>query len=135
MPRKKKNKFLEQNCLCLFETLLRAGVDLNMGIEKVYGSFFLSLRFFLVQNPDIDAVRLFLKYGADEKAINPGSRISFLHTCFQFFERAEILEAILSAGADPNVKDEYGETLLHSLMLRPEIPKEDLASQRIAIFL
>ena len=132
------------NCLRLFEVLLRAGIDINVRGRNDDVKF-LTFRFLLVQNPNIDAVRLFLRYGADAKAINDGSCISVLHTCVRFSDKPEVLEAILSADADPNTKDNGGETSLHSLMQRREVPRgfleqlldakadvneEDLASQR-----
>jgi hypothetical protein len=140
----KENPVSNANCLRLFEILLRAGVDINMR-GKDDEIKFLTFRFLLVQNPNIDAVQLFLKYGGDAKAINDGYCISVLHTCTQFSDKAEVLQAILSAGADPNAKDDDGETPLHNLMRRREVPEgflqqlldakanvneEDLASQR-----
>jgi hypothetical protein len=143
----KEDETSNLNCLRLFETLLRAGIDVNMRGEK--GDFeFLTFRFLLVQNADIDAVELFLKYGADARAINDGTRISVLHTCVQFCNKAKVLQAVLSAGADPNVKDSGGETALHNLMQRSKVPEgflqqlldananvneEDLSSQRRVI--
>jgi hypothetical protein len=143
----KEDEVSNLNCLRLFETLLRAGINVNMRGEK--GGFeFLTFRFLLVQNAEIDAVELFLKYGADAKAINDGTSISVLHTCVQFCEKAEVLKAILSGGADPNAKDGNGETALHHLMQRSKVPEgflqqlldakanvneEDLSSQRMLL--
>ncbi|EAT77249.2 hypothetical protein SNOG_15316 [Parastagonospora nodorum SN15] len=140
----KEDEVSKANGLRLFETLFRAGIDVNMRGEED-GYEFLTFRFLLVQNPDIDAVELFLKYEADATAVNQGSLISVLHTCLQFCEKPDVLKAIISAGANPNAKDSDGETPLHNLMQRSEVPEgflqqlldakadvneEDLASQR-----
>jgi ankyrin repeat protein len=131
-----------RNALETFEVLLRGGLDPN---AVKTSSSFISLRYLLVHNPGLDAVQLFLDYHADAKAINGGSKISVLHTCCQFCDDPRVLGVILEAGADIAVKDDRGQSPLHSMMSRFKIPlefvsrlleaganvnEEDLTSQR-----
>ena len=95
----------------LLELLLKNKADPNQKTRN-----FSALSVLIFQNPKVDAIKLFLKYKADATWKNRNWKQGILHYFVMCCNNIEVLHALITAGADPNAKDLWGETPLHILM-------------------
>ena len=63
------------------------------------------------EHPSVEALRLLLQYGADCDSRNSDDEPA-LHTALSR-NQGEVVDALLAAGADPNLRGKYGRTAMH----------------------
>lgn len=102
--------------LRLAEHLLKLGADPNYCL------------FAAVWNEDVEAIRLLLRHGADiEEGVDRGDTPLLGAVAWSKFGPAE---ALLKAGADPNVHNAEGATALHLMLKKGSAPEHFLLFAR-----
>jgi ankyrin repeat protein len=92
--------------LCSFLTQASMGADLYPDLVKAAGA------------GDVAKVRSLLDQGVDPNAASSGMGRSALAYA-AFYKRAEVMEVLLAAGADPNARSKLGQTALHEVLNAP----------------
>jgi cytohesin len=111
----------------LLELLLKNKADPNQKTGN-----FSALCVLIFQNPKVDAIKLFLKYKADATWKDRNWKRGILHYFVMCCNNIEALHALITAGADPNAKDLWGETPLHILMKEQDPSTEILEALIVA---
>lgn len=74
-------------------------------------------------SPNVDTIQLFIDHGADLTTLD-GYGLNVMHYFSWNGTDVEALRLLLSSGCDINVKDDRGETPLHKLVSRTDLPIE-----------
>lgn len=107
----------------ILKLLLEKGCDVNFVGTREISAFFL----WIYTNPRLEDVQLMLEHGADASVID-GYHDSVLHNFVVQGTDPEVLEALLDYGPperrpDINALNEAGQTPLHLLLWRREVPE------------
>ena len=90
----------------------------NKQLTELKESHVNSIAYYAVVKNRIEVVKLLIKNGVNLNRIYPDTnRLSFLHLA-SVHQDGEIVKLLLDAGVDPNVKDSYGCTPLHTAIAR-----------------
>lgn len=113
----------------ILELLLQRGADSNAETDKRMPA----VHSWLWTLPSYECMELFVRHGAKLDTIDKVNGWSVLHYFADTAEDVKVLDLLLKDDvngnhADINAKDEAGETPLHVLMSRREVPADILAS-------
>lgn len=104
--------------LDLMKILLDRGAKLND-----YGNGPTPFHWAVYCSPTVETIKLFIDHGADFTKID-GYGLNVMHYFSFSGSGVEALRLLLSAGGDINMKDAEGETPLHKLVTRTDLPLE-----------
>src|SRR5215469_14641375 len=110
---------IETDAFSALERLIQSGVSLNQKLEIWPRR--LTLLEFAIEKNSVKTVEALIKAGAD---LNKGSHKPLIHAAL--WNRLEILQMLLTAGANPDIsaKDDEGERGLTALMTATDLPEK-----------
>ncbi|MGH4137921.1 ankyrin repeat domain-containing protein [Clostridium sp.] len=100
----------ENNYFKTIELIINSGIDINSHHSEFLETPLHNLCARV--NPQIDVITMILEKGAKVNEINISGKTPVFHCSFNY--SVELLNLLVEYGADINVKDKYGNTLLHT---------------------
>ncbi|MGE5626680.1 MAG: ankyrin repeat domain-containing protein [Solirubrobacterales bacterium] len=99
----------EKNYFDIIKLLINKGVDVNSSLSKLHETPL--HRLCARMTPRMDVIKYIIEKGADTNAVNKAGKSPVFYCTFSF--SSELLKLLAEHGADINLRDKYGNTLLH----------------------
>lgn len=99
----------EQNYFDIIKLLVSKGADINSNVSRLHETPL--HRLCARAKPRMDVIQYIIEKGADINAVSKSGKSPVFYCTFSF--SSELLKLLAKHGADINLRDKYGNTLLH----------------------